>query len=78
MEKNKFAALMPVIVGGLANKIIEETHVSEDEAFAKLYNSDLYTALENEGTKVWTYSIPKLFDLYQNEIETGSLALPEY
>ena len=78
MDKDKFAALMPVIVGGLANKIIEETHISEDEAFEKLYNSELYTALENEETKVWTYSIPKLFDLFQNEIDSGSLILPEY
>ena len=78
MDKDKFAALMPVIVGGLAIKIIEETHVSENEALEKLYNSELYTALENEKTKVWTYSVPKLFDLYQNEINTGSLELPEY
>ena len=78
MDKDKFAALMPVIVGGLANKIIEESHISEDEAFKKLYNSELYTALENEGTKVWTYSVPKLFDLYQKEINTGSLELLEY
>ena len=28
--------------------------------------------------KDWTYSVPKLFDLCQNEIETGSLELPEY
>ena len=33
MENDIFAALMPVIVGGLTNKIIEETNVSEDEAF---------------------------------------------
>ena len=78
MEKNKFAAILPVIIGGLANKIIEETQVSEDHAFDKLYNSELYAALENEETKVWTYSVPKLFDLYQNEVNTGRLELPEY
>ena len=78
MDKDKFAALLPVIVGGLANKIIEETRVGEDEAFEKLYNSELYKVLENERTKVWTYSVPQLFDLYQNEINTGSLELPEY
>ena len=78
MDKDKFAALMPVIVGGLVNKIIEETQISEDEAFEKLYNSELYTALENEETKVWTYSVPKLYDLYQKEIDSGSLILPEY
>ena len=78
MEKEKFAALLPIIVGGLTNKIIEETQVSEDEAFEKLYNSALYTALEKEETKVWTYSVPKLFDLHQSEITMGTLDLPEY
>jgi len=78
MEPNKFAALLPVIIGGLTNKIIEETHVSEDEAFDRLYSSELYAALENENTKVWHYSVPKLFDLYQNEINTGKLEMPYY
>ena len=78
MENDKFAALMPVIVGGLANKIIEETYVSEDEAFEKLYHSELYAALENEKTKVWTYSVPLLYSLYQTEIDTGSLDFPDY
>jgi hypothetical protein len=78
VEKDKFAALIPVIVGGLAVKIVEETHISEDVVFEKLYSSELYAALENEKTKVWTYSVPKLFDLYQSEISTGRLELPEY
>jgi len=78
MEKSKFAAIMPILIGGLTNKIIQETGVSEDEAFDKLYNSELYAALEIEETKVWTYSIPMLFDLYQIELSTGLLQLPEY
>ena len=78
MEKNKFAAILPILVGGLVNKIIEETGIGENEAFEKLYNSELYAALENEKTKVWTYSVPMLFDLYNEEITTGELKLPEY
>ena len=78
MEKNKFAAILPLLVGGLTNKIIVETGAGEDEAFEKLYNSELYSSLENEETKVWTYSVPKLFDLYQSEITLGELELPEY
>ena len=73
MEKNKFAAILPVIVGGLANKIIGETHMSEAEALDKLYNSALYSLLEKEETKVWQYSVPKLFELWENEIKTGKL-----
>ena len=78
MEKNKFAAVLPVVIGGLVNKIMEETHVGDDEAFEKLYNSELYAALETEETKVWTYSVPKLIELYINEIKTGKLDLPDY
>ena len=78
MEKGKFAAILPVIVSGLTKKIIEETGISEDEAFEKLYNSELYAFLENEKTKVWYYSVPMLYDLYYEEITTGKLELPEY
>ena len=77
MDKGKFAAILPVIVGGLVNKIIEETSVSEDEAFEKLYNSELYVFLENEETKVWYYSVPLLYDLYHEEITTGKIELPD-
>jgi len=78
MEKNKFAAILPILIGGLISKIIEETGINEDKAFEKLYNTELYAEIENEATKVWTYSVPKLFDLYQDEIITGKLELPEY
>ena len=78
IEKSKFAAILPVIVGGLVNKIIEATHVGDDEAFEMLYNSELYAALETEELKVWTYSVPRLLELYQSEIKTGKLELPDY
>jgi hypothetical protein len=78
VEKAKFAALLPVIIGGLASKIIDTKNFSEAEAIDKLYMSALYTMLENEKTKVWHYSIPKLYELWENETETGQLVLPEY
>ena len=78
MDKNMFAIIMPILIGGLVNMIITETDVDEDEAFTKLYNSELYEAIENEETKVWTYSVPMLFDLYMAEEITGKLELPEY
>ena len=78
MEKNKFEALMPVIVGGIIEKIIEDTQMSEYEAFEMLYNSELYSALENEAKKVWTYSVPRLYFLLQEELKSGKLELPDY
>ena len=78
MDKNLFATILPILIGGLVNMITLETHISEDEAFEKLYNSKLYEFLENEDSKVWTFSVPMLFDLYQSEIATGDFELPEY
>jgi len=78
MDKEKFAAILPVIIGGLVSKITEEKGFHEDEAFEALYNSELYATLEKEETKVWTFSVLTLFDLYQTEESTGKLELPEY
>ena len=77
MDKGKFAAILPVIVSGLTKKIINESGISEDEAFEKLYNSKLYAMLEKGQTKVWYYSVPLLYDLYENEMTTGELELPD-
>ena len=78
MEKSKFEAIMPIIVGGIVEKIIEETQLSEIEAFEMLYSSELYVALESEEKKVWTYSVPKLYFLLQEERKSGKLELPDY
>jgi len=78
MDKEKFAAILPVIIGGLVGKIAEENGLHEDEAFEALYNSELYANLEKEETKVWTFSVLTLFDLYRAEKSTGKLELPEY
>ena len=77
MEKAKFDALLPFIVAALLKKIIEPEKISEDEAFSRLYNSRLYSCLEDEETKVWHYSAEKLFRLFDEEISTGKLVLPE-
>jgi len=78
MDKDKFDALLPLIVASLLKKIIEKKNIPQDEAFFKLYNSALYFYLENEQTKVWHYSAEKLFMLFDAEINTGKLELPEY
>ena len=77
MNKAKFDALLPFIVTALIKKIIVKKEISEDDAFLQLYNSELYSFLENEETKVWYYSADKLFMLFDEEISTGKLELPE-
>jgi len=78
MENSKFEVVLQTISTGLVAKIIEETGLDEDTAMEKLYSSALYSAMENEKTKVWHYSVPKLYELWDKETKTGQLVLPEY
>ncbi|NJD01486.1 MAG: hypothetical protein FIA99_02530 [Ruminiclostridium sp.] len=78
METNQFNLVLQTISTGLVGKIISETGFDEDTAMDKLYSSELYAALEKEETKVWHYSVPKLYELWENETKTGQLVLPEY
>ena len=78
METNQFTVVLQTVSAGLTEKIIAETGLDEDAAMEKLYSSALYSALEKEKTKVWHYSVPKLYELWGKEIETGQLVLPEY
>lgn len=78
MDANKFTAILPMITAAVTDKIRTVYHLDENTAIEKLYATKLYAYLEDESTKVWQYSVDKIFDLYQMEIETGKLELPEY
>ena len=78
MGKEKFEALLPLIITALLQKIIERKNIPQEEAFFNLYGSQLYCALNNEKTKVWHYSSEKLFQLFEEEMTAGKLELPEY
>ena len=78
MEKNKFELILQTVSAGLVGLIMSDSGLNEDAAMEKLYSSELYSTLEKEETKVWHYSVPLLYELYQQEIITGRLTLPEY
>ncbi|MCL2055408.1 MAG: hypothetical protein FWG90_13385 [Oscillospiraceae bacterium] len=75
IDSEQFPAVLNVISTGLAEKIINETSFEEDVAIEKLYSSALYSELEKEDTEVWHYSVTKLYDLWNKEIQTGRLEL---
>ena len=77
MDKEKFEALLPIFIADLVKKIIEQKNTSQDEAISLLYNSNLYNFLEDEQTKVWHYSTEKLFQLFEEEFNTGKFEFPE-
>ena len=76
MESKKFEAMLPIITADLANAIVVEFNLEEDEAMKKLYSSKVYNLLENEQTKLWQYSTEMLLELYKRELK-GVLELPE-
>ena len=78
MDDNQLAALLPFMVSAIADKIAVYYQVSEDEAIRRLYDSELYGMLEQEKTKVWHFSVLKLFELYQEEVENGIIDFPDY
>jgi hypothetical protein len=77
LSKAQFEALLPLIITALVHKIIERKQMSQDEAILYLYNSELYSVLDDEKTKVWHYSAEKLFLLLDEEKTTGKFDLPE-
>lgn len=77
MSQEQFIAIMPYISADLVSMIVRRKSISEDEAITKLYTSQLYSALENEDTKLWHYSTEMLFSLFEQEELTGSIHYPD-
>ena len=68
---------MPYISTDLVSLIAEKQRISEKEAIKKLYSSKLYSALEDEQTKVWQYSTQMLYNLFEQEENTGNIQFPD-
>ena len=77
MNKEKFEVLLPIFITDLIKKSIEQKNILQDEAISLLYNSKLYDLLNDEESKVWHYSTDKLFQLFEEELNSGSITLPE-
>ncbi len=77
MEQNKFNAILIFLVPNLIKIISEQTNLSELDATKSLYESELYSALEREETKLWHLSPQALYSLYSQEKSTGKIIYPE-
>lgn len=77
MKQEQFIAMMPYITDDLAAMIAKKQNLSEEDAVMKLYDSTLYALLEQEDTKVWQYSTPMLYSLFEQEQKTGSISFPD-
>jgi len=72
-----FEMVLQTISTGLVEKIMIGKGLGEDAAMESLYSSKLYAMLEKEDTKLWHYSVPMLYDLYNEELTTGSFTVHE-
>ena len=78
IKKDEFKALMAsCIVPELLKQYIKISNHDDLEAIHILYNSELYSMLSNEKTKLWHLSPLQLAVLLKEEEETGVLEIPD-
>ncbi|MBD5484521.1 MAG: hypothetical protein HDR18_03190 [Lachnospiraceae bacterium] len=77
MEKKKFEAMLVLIVPQVVNLIVESYPYDEVEASKEFYSSKVYSFLEQEDTKLWHLSPLTLFNMFDEEKQTGMFTFPE-
>lgn len=77
MEKQKFEAVLVLLVPQIVNLIAENYSLDEIAANREFYNSRVYSLLEQEDTKLWHLSALTLFNLFDEEKQTGIISFPE-
>ena len=70
-------ATLPFITPGIIKLLMDNRNVNEQQAASLLYNSELYKVLEDEQSKLWHLSFPILYDLLEEELNTGKITWPE-
>jgi len=77
VEKDKFAAMMEMLVPQVVALIAERRNVTTLDAIKLFYASALYERLEVEETKLWHLSALTLYTLFEEELDTGKITYPE-
>jgi len=74
---NKNNAMLMLILPEVVSLIMRNHKLSETEATDALYNSKLFSILEDEELKLWHYSPQTLYKMYDGEVRTGKITFPE-
>lgn len=77
MEKQKFEAMLILLVPQVIHLITENYSYDEVNASKEFYNSKVYSFLEQEDTKLWHLSALTLFNMFDEEKKTGTFTFPE-
>lgn len=76
MSNNELKGILELIIPRLVLLIAEKKLMPENKAITLLYSSQLYAKLEQENSKLWHLSVPALFELWEEEQETGCITYP--
>ena len=77
MDNQKLATVLFLLVPQIIQLIIQNHGINEIAAIRSFYNSKVYALLEEEETKMWHLSSMALYTLYEEEIKTGHITIPE-
>jgi len=77
MTPEKLSALLAIMNPSIIQLIMDNRKLTNIEATKLFYNSALYAMLENELSKLWHLSPLTLYELLEEELETGSINYPE-
>lgn len=77
MEKQKFEAMLILLVPQVIHLINENYPYDEVTASKEFYDSNVYSFLEQEDTKLWHLSALTLFHMFDEEKKTGTFTFPE-
>ena len=77
MEKQKFEAMLILLVPQVVHLITENYPFDEVTASKEFYDSQVYSFLEQEDTKLGHLSALTLFNMFDEEKKTGTFTFPE-
>ncbi|MDR1649965.1 MAG: hypothetical protein LBR71_06860 [Synergistaceae bacterium] len=77
MNSAQLPSLLAVINPRVIQTLMNNRGVNSKEAGRAFYNSELYAMLENEESKLWHLSAETLYDLLEQELNTGKIDYPE-
>lgn len=77
MEKRKFEAMLMLLVPQVIQLVVENYLYDEVTASKEFYSSKVYSFLEQEDTKLWHLSALTLYNMFDEEKQTGTFTFPE-
>jgi len=73
----KHSATMRIKVAGVAKLLEQRDKMNFHNSLDYIYNSNVFSDLDDEETKIWHYSNETLYDLLKQEKTSGKADYPD-